>query len=221
MARLRVHNFSMSLDGYVAGPDQSIEDPLGVGGTRLHEWAFVTRSFRRAHGGEGGETGIDDDWIARGEADIGATIMGRNMFGPIRGPWPDDDWEGWWGDDPPFHHPVFVLTHHPRESVRMEGGTTFHFVTDGIRAALQRALEAADGRDVRLGGGASTVRQYLRAGLVDELHLAIVPVLLGSGERLFTGFGSGLPSRYECVEFAGSEAVAHVRLTRRSETDAR
>lgn len=215
MAKVRVHNFAMSLDGYAAGPDQSRDYPLGVGGTRLHEWAFATRSFRRAHGMEGGEEGLDDDWVARGDAGIGATIMGRNMFGPVRGPWPDDDWMGWWGDDPPFHHPVFVLTHHPRESVSLEGGTTFHFVTDGIRAALERALDGADGRDVRVGGGAATVQQYLKAGLIDEMHLAIVPILLGDGERLFDDVGGGLPSRYECAEFVSSEAVAHARLVQR------
>lgn len=216
MPNVRVHSLAVSLDGYAAGPDQSLTDPLGVGGTRLHEWAFATRSFRRAHGMEGGQEGLDDDWVARGDVGIGATIMGRNMFGPIRGPWPDDDWKGWWGDAPPFHHPVFVLTHHPRESVEMEGGTTFHFVTDGIEAALERALEAADGRDVRIGGGANTVQQYLEAGLIDELHLAIVPILLGDGARLFDDLGDGLPARYECVEFVGSGAVAHARITRRA-----
>ncbi len=214
MGRVRVHNFAVSLDGYAAGPDQSREDPLGAGGTRLHEWAFATRSFRRAHGMEGGDEGLDDDWMARGEVGIGATIMGRNMFGPVRGPWPDGEWKGWWGDDPPFHHPVFVLTHHPRDPVQMEGGTTFHFVTDGLEQALERALEAADGDDVRIGGGAATVRQYLRAGLIDEMHLAIVPILLGGGERLFDDASGALPSRYECAEFAGSDAVAHVRLVR-------
>lgn len=216
MASVRVHNFALSLDGYAAGPDQSLDDPLGAGGTRLHEWAFATRSFREAHGMEGGERGLDDDWVARGEVGIGATIMGRNMFGPVRGPWPDEEWTGWWGDDPPFHHPVFVLTRHPRNPVAMEGGTTFHFVTGGIGEALERALEAADGQDVRVGGGASTVRQYLEAGLIDEMHLAIVPVLLGDGERLFEDLGRDLPSRYECVEFVGSKAVAHVRIGRRA-----
>lgn len=215
MAKVRVHSLAMSLDGYVAGPEQSREHPLGVGGGRLHEWAFATRSFRRAHAMKGGEEGVDDDFVARGEEGIGATIMGRNMFGPVRGPWPDEEWKGWWGDDPPFHHPVFVLTHHARDPVTMEGGTSFHFVTDGIEAALERALEAADGRDVRIGGGASTVRQYLRAGLIDELHLAIVPVLLAGGERLFEDLGADLPDRYECVERVASDAVTHVRLVLR------
>jgi Dihydrofolate reductase len=185
MPKLRVHNFSISLDGYAAGPTQSEEDPLGVGGRGLHEWASATRSGRAMHGMIGGETGLDDDFIERGDAGIGATIMGRNMFGPTRGPWGSDPWTGWWGDNPPFHHPVVVLTHEPRPSHTMEGGTTFHFVTDGIEAALERALDAAEGDDVRIGGGASTIQQYLRAGLIDEMHFAIVPVVLGSGERLF------------------------------------
>ncbi|HXY93889.1 MAG TPA: dihydrofolate reductase family protein, partial [Acidimicrobiia bacterium] len=181
MPRLRVHNLAISLDGYVAGPDQDLEHPLGVGGERLHEWVFETRFGRRMQGLEGGDEGVDDEWLERGVEGIGATIMGRNMFGPVRGPWPDDAWRGWWGDDPPYHHPVFVLTHHPRESISMRGGTTFSFVEDGIGAALDLAFEAAGGADVRLGGGAATVQQYLRAGLVDDLHLAIVPILLGEG----------------------------------------
>jgi dihydrofolate reductase len=212
MPKLRVHNFAISLDGCGAGPDQSPDNPLGAGGGRLHEWALATRSFRRAHGGEGGDEGIDDQFAARADIGIGATIMGRNMFGPIRGPWSGDRWTGWWGDDPPFHHPVFVLTH-PRPSITMQGGTTFHFVDDGIDSALQRAFEAADGNDVRLGGGPATIQQYLRAGLIDELHLAIVPTLLGSGERLFDHLEGG-PQGYECVEFVGSATVAHVRLAR-------
>lgn len=220
MANVRVHNFAMSLDGYVAGPNQSVADPLGVGGARLHEWAFATRSARESHGlageaGEEGEEGVDNDWVARGEVEIGATIMGRNMFGPIRGVWPNDEWEGWWGEDPPFHHSVFVLTNHPREPISMKGGTTFHFVTDGIEAALERALKAAAGRDVRIGGGAATVRQYLQAGLIDELHVAIVPILLGAGERLFGDLGNDFHEQYACAEFACSERVAHVRLARR------
>jgi dihydrofolate reductase len=216
MAKVRVHNFAISLDGYGAGPDQSTDNPLGVGGERLHEWVVATRSFRQVHGGEGGDEGLDDQFSARGEVGIGATIMGRNMFGPVRGPWGDDQWTGWWGDDPPFHHPVFVLTHHPRPSITMQGGTTFHFVGDGIEAALQRAFEAADGNDVRLGGGPATIQQYLRAGLVDELHLAIVPTLLGGGERFFEHLGGG-PALYECVELVSSGAVAHARLVRMAE----
>lgn len=214
MPKLRVDNLSISLDGYAAGPDQSLDDPLGVGGERLHEWIVTTRTFRRRHGlGEDGETGLDDDVVARGDRGIGATIMGRNMFGPIRGPWTGDEWTGWWGEDPPFHHPVFVLTHHPRASITMQGGTTFHFVDDGIEAALARALHAAGGLDVRLGGGAATVRQYLRAGLIDEMHLAVVPILLGGGERLF-GDPAGAPEGYECVEHTCSPAVIHIRLAR-------
>jgi dihydrofolate reductase len=213
MPKLRVHNFAISLDGYGAGRDQSTDNPLGVGGERLHEWAFATRTFRQVHGVEGGDEGLDDQFAARGDVGIGATIMGRNMFGPIRGPWGDDQWTGWWGDDPPFHHPVFVLTHHPRPSITMQGGTTFHFVDDGIEAALQRAFEAADGNDVRLGGGPATIQQYLRAGLVDELHLAIVPTLLGGGERFFEHLGTG-PALYECLEFVNSGSVAHARLVR-------
>ena len=214
MTKLRVHNLAMSLDGYVAGPDQSLDNPLGVGGPRLHEWVFETRTGRQMIGEKGGDTGLDDEFMARADVGIGATIMGRNMFGPIRGPWNDDQWTGWWGDNPPYHHPVFVLTHHPRPSVTMQGGTTFHFVDGGIEAALERALEAADGADVRLGGGAATVQQYLGAGLIDELHLAVVPILLGSGERLFDHL-DGAAGGYECVEFVSSPSVAHVRLSRR------
>jgi dihydrofolate reductase len=215
MPKLRVHNFAISIDGYAAGPDQSVDDPLGVGGTRLHEWAFETRSGREMHGIEGGDAGLDDDFIARGDAGIGATIMGRNMFGPIRGAWPDDDWTGWWGENPPYHHPVFVLTHHARAPITMQGGTTFYFVDDGIEAALTRAFEAADGGDVRIGGGAATIQQYLRGGLVDELHLAVVPILLGRGERLFDHLGGG-PYGYECVEFVSSPAATHVVFARAS-----
>ncbi len=185
MPKLRVHNFAISLDGYGAGPEQSLDNPLGVGGSKLHEWAFATRAFRRHHRMEGGEETPDDRFVAAGEEGISATIMGRNMFGPVRGPWPDEEWRGWWGDDPPFHHPVFVLTHHAHAPIKMKGGTTFHFVTDGIEAALKRAYEAAGGADVRLGGGVSTIQQYLRKGLVDELHVVVVPLLLGAGERLF------------------------------------
>ena len=222
MPTLRVHNISVSLDGYAAGPDQSLDHPLGVGGERLHEWAVATEAFQRSHGTDGdsdrgsdsdSEDGIDDRFVAQGDAGIGATIMGRNMFGPFRGPWDDEEWTGWWGDDPPYHHPVFVLTHHPRASITMRGGTTFHFVDGGIEVALQRAFQAADGQDVRLGGGAATIQQYLRAGLVDELHLAIVPILLGSGERLFDNLDGG-PDGLACVEFVGSPSVAHVRLAR-------
>jgi dihydrofolate reductase len=213
MPKLRVNNFSVSLDGYAAGPGQDLENPIGVGGARLHEWAFATRTFRRMFGEDGGGEGLDDTFAARGHDGIGATIMGRNMFGPVRGPWDGEDWTGWWGDNPPYHHPVFVLTHQPRASVTMQGGTTFHFVTDGIHAALQRARDAAGDSDVLVGGGAATIQQYLRAGLIDEMHLVVVPILLGSGERLFDHLGEG-PAGYECVEFTCSPSVAHVRLAR-------
>jgi dihydrofolate reductase len=211
MSMLRVHSLAVSLDGYAAGPHQDAEHPLGVGGERLHEWIFATEFGRRMIGESGGTTGVDQDFLLQGDKGIGATIMGRNMFGPVRGPWPDESWRGWWGEEPPYHHPVFVLTDHPRPPLRMTG-TTFTFVTDGISAALEQAVAAADGADVRLGGGAATVRQYLRAGLVDELHVAIVPVLLGSGERLF----EDLPAApgLVCAEVAASPAVAHVRLVR-------
>ena len=187
MSKLRVNSFSVSIDGYGAGPGQSLQNPIGVGGMALHEWAFGTRTFRQMHGTEGGNTGVDEDFAAASFANVGAWILGRNMFGPVRGPWPDDSWQGWWGTTPPYHVPVFVLTHHPRESVEMDGGTTFHFVGEGIDAALKRARDAAAGKDVRLGGGVETIRQCLRAGLVDEMHLAIAPVVLGSGESLLAG----------------------------------
>jgi dihydrofolate reductase len=211
MSKVRVHNFAISVDGYAAGPNQSLDNPLGVGGTRLHEWAFATRSFRRMHGMDGGDEGLDDQFAAQGDLRIGATVMGRNMFGPIRGPWGNDNWTGWWGENPPFHHPVFVLTHHARPSITMEGGTTFHFVDD-YEAALKRAFDAADGEDIRVGGGSATIQQYLRAGLIDDLHLAIVPILLGSGERLFDHLEGG-PDGYHCVEFVSSPSVTHVRFS--------
>jgi dihydrofolate reductase len=213
MAKLRVHSLAISLDGYVAGPDQAVGAGLGVGGERLHEWVFETRTWRRMTGQEGGTEGVDDDLMAAGFTGIGATIMGRNMFGPIRGPWPDDEWKGWWGDEPPYHHPVFVLTHHPRAPITMKGGTTFHFVDDGIEAALERAVAAADGQDVRLGGGAATVQQYLRAGLVDEMHLAMAPIFLGRGERLFDDLDGG-PEGYECTGVVCSPSVTHIQIAR-------
>jgi dihydrofolate reductase len=213
MPKLRVHCLSTSVDGFVAGPNQDIDNPLGVGGMALHQWAFATRTFQKMHGTEGGATGIDDDLAARGFANVGAWILGRNMFGPIRGPWPDDNWRGWWGNDPPYHTPVFVLTHHARAPITMEGGTSFHFVTDGIHAALQRAVEAAGGRDVRLGGGAATVRQYLRAGLVDDLHVAIAPVLLGTGEPLFSGIDLAALG-YRCTEQVATPAATHVMISK-------
>jgi len=213
MSKVRIH-ITMSLDGYVAGPDQSVDDPLGRGGEELHEWIVATRSWRERHGLEGGESTVDDEQAAGLSENIGATIMGRNMFGPIRGPWLDEEWRGWWGDDPPFHTPVFVLTHHERTPLELEGGTTFHFVTDGIESALQRALAAAGGRDVAIGGGASTAQQYLRAGLVDELTVHVTPVLLGRGERLLDDLGGG-PAALEPVELVASPAVAHFHYARR------
>ena len=212
-ARLRIACFAISIDGYGAGPGQDRDHPLGVGGLRLHEWAFATRTFQRMHGTGGGATGVDDDFAARGFANVGSWILGRNMFGPVRGPWPDDDWKGWWGPNPPYHVPVFVLTHHARPPLAMEGGTTFHFVTDGIHAALERARDAAGGKDVRLGGGVATIRAYLSARLVDELHLAIAPVLLGAGEQLLAGLD--LPKLgFDVVEHVPSQRVTHVVLAR-------
>jgi dihydrofolate reductase len=214
MSRLRVQSFAISLDGYGAGPGQDLENPLGVGGTKLHEWAFATRTFKRMFGGEGGSAGVDDDYARRGFENVGAWILGRNMFALSRGPWLDDGWKGWWGENPPYHVPVFVLTHHARRPIAMDGGTTFHFVTEGIHAALERAKEAAGGKDVRLGGGVATVREYLVAGLVDELHLVISPALLGSGEHLFAGLDA-VKLGLEVTEHARSDLATHVVLTRR------
>jgi dihydrofolate reductase len=214
MSKLRVGAFAISLDGFGAGPNQSLDNPLGEGGEALHEWFLPTRTFREMHGESGGTTGVDDDFAARSIDNVGAWILGRNMFGPIRGPWPDDAWKGWWGDNPPYHVPIFVLTHHPRASITMDGGTVFHFVTDGIRAALARASEAAGGKDIRIGGGAATIRQYLRERLIDELHFAIAPVLLGSGEHLFAGLD--LPKLgYECTEHVPTAKATHIVLARR------
>lgn len=211
MSKLRVSSFSISLDGYGAGPEQSLEIPLGRGGEELHEWLFPTRTFQRLSRKEGGSTGEDDRFAARGFENVGAWMMGRNMFGPVRGPWPDESWRGWWGKDPPYHCPVFVLTHHARAPLSMDGGTTFYFVTDGIHAALEQAIGAAEGKDVRIGGGVSTIRQYLREGLIDELHLAISPLLLGSGEHLLSGID--LPRLgYRCVEHVATPAATHVVL---------
>jgi dihydrofolate reductase len=213
MAKLRVHAFAISLDGYGAGPNQSLENPLGVGGEALHEWFFPTRTFRQMLGKDDGVTDVHDGFAARGFANVGASILGRNMFGPVRGPWPDDSWKGWWGANPPYHSPVFVLTRYPRAPIPMEGGTTFHFVTDGIEAALERAMDAAGGKDVRLGGGAATVRQYLRAGLVDEMHLAISPILLGSGEHLLAGID--LPALgYAITERVATDKATHIVVTK-------
>ncbi len=213
MSRLRVNAFSLSIDGYGAGPGQTLENPLGVGGRALHEWAFSTRTFRKMFGQEGGASGPDEDFAARSFENVGAWILGRNMFGPIRGEWPDDKWKGWWGDNPPYHVPVFVLTHHKRASLAMEGGTTFHFVTDGIHSALEQAKAAADGKDVRVGGGVATIRHYLREKLIDEMHLAISQVLLGAGENLFAGLN--LPKLgYRCGEQVATSLATHVIIKR-------
>jgi len=214
MTRVRVSAFSISIDGYGAGPGQDLDHPLGIGGPELFDWFFHTQTWQRMHGNEGGETGVDDAFAQRGFAGVGAWILGRNMFGPIRGPWPDDNWKGWWGDEPPYHVPVFVLTHHERAPLEMKGGTTFRFVTDGIDSALKQAKDAAGGLDVRIGGGVSTIRQFLRAGLIDELHLAVSPVLLGRGEHLLHGIDMRALG-YRCVEHAtGTRAAAHVVLSK-------
>jgi dihydrofolate reductase len=213
MPKVRVGAFSISLDGFGAGPDQSLEQPLGRGGETLHQWMFGTRFFRTMIGQEGGSEGIDQTYADRAMRGFGAYILGRNMFGPVRGPWPDDGWKGWWGANPPYHAPTFVLTHHPRDPIVMEGGTTFIFVTEGIEAALEQARAAAGDLDVKIGGGVETVRQYLRAGLVDELHLAVSPVVLGQGEALFAGID--LPALgFSVTEHQASEHATHVVLAR-------
>jgi dihydrofolate reductase len=209
MSKLRL-GITMSLDGYVAGPDQNEDNPLGFGGVELHEWFFPLREFKEMHGGQGGETNASSAVVKERQANIGATIMGRNMFGPIRGPWPDESWRGWWGEDPPYHHPVFVLTHHAREPLEMEGGTTFHFVTDGIESALAEATDAAGARDIWLAGGASAVNQYLGAGLVDEIDLSIAPVILGGGERLFEGLERGA-LKLKQVRAVDAPDVTHIK----------
>jgi dihydrofolate reductase len=213
MGKVRVWGFGVSLDGFSAGPGQDLEHPLGVGGEKVFEWFFATRTFRTMHGGEDGETGVDDDFARRGFDNVGAWILGRNMFGPVRGPWPDDSWKGWWGDDPPYHVPTFVLTSHARKPLVMKGGTTFYFVTDGIDAALAQAREAAGDKDVRVGGGVETVRAYLRVKLVDEMHLAVAPVLLGEGEALFAGID--LPALgYAVVERVATPRATHVVIAK-------
>jgi dihydrofolate reductase len=213
VSRLCVRSFGLSVDGYGAGPRQDLHNPLGVHGTELMEWVFETRLWRRMHGQEGGETGVDDALAGQSFEGIGAWILGRNMFGPVRGPWPDDSWKGWWGDEPPYHTPVFVLTHHPRPTLKMAGGTEFRFITEGIHAALEQARAAAGGRDVRVGGGVSTVRQYLQAGLIDELHLAMRPVLLGSGEHLLHDIDLRTLG-YECTKSVAGERATHLFLRR-------
>ncbi|MGA9366843.1 MAG: dihydrofolate reductase family protein [Steroidobacteraceae bacterium] len=213
MSKLIVRCFAVSLDGYGAGPDQSQGTPMGRGGMALHEWMFATCTARRMFGQEGGETGVDDDFAAQGFENVGAWILGRNMFGPIRGAWPDESWRGWWGERPPYHTPVFVLTQHARKPLEMEGGTTFHFITDGLESALRQARSAAQGRDIRLGGGVQTIRQYLAAGLIDDLHLVISPVLLGCGESLLAGID--LPRLgYRCSRQVPGVRATHVMLAK-------
>jgi dihydrofolate reductase len=215
MSKLKVLCFSISIDGYGAGSDQSLDNPMGVGGMALHEWVFPTKSFQAMHGeNKGGTTGVDNEFAVKGFENIGSWILGRNMFGPIRGEWKDDEWKGWWGNNPPYHCDVFVLTNHPRESIKMEGGTTFHFVTDGIHSALKHARAAANGKDIRLGGGVEMVRQYLKERLIDEMHLAVSPIVLGKGENLFSGID--LPSLgYEVTEHKASDAATHIVITKK------
>lgn len=215
MPKVRVNAYAISLDGYGAGPDQGLDNPLGRGGEDLHQWFFPTRTFQRMYGERAGTTGTDEDFAARSMANLGAWIMGRNMFGPQRGPWPDDGWRGWWGEEPPYHCPVFVLTHYARPPIEMEGGTVFHFVTEGIEEALYRAKEAAGERDVRIGGGAATIREYLEARLVDEMHLVVSPVVLGSGESLLNGVDL-LRLGYAVTGHVPSEKAMHIVLSRQS-----
>lgn len=213
MSKVRVAAFSLSVDGFGAGPEQSLNDPLGKRGMELHSWFFRTRTFQQMFGKEEGSTDVDDDYAARGMANFGAFILGRNMFGPIRGEWPDDNWKGWWGNNPPYHTPTYILTHYPRPSIEMEGGTTFHFITGGIEEALVQAKAAAGGRDVKIGGGVSTVRQYLNAGLIDEIHFAISPVVLGKGEAMFEGID--LPTLgFRVSEHVATAHATHVVLAR-------
>ncbi len=213
MQKLRVANFSISIDGFGAGPNQDINNPLGVGGMNLHQWFFPTDIFQKMHSGKPGETGKDNDYAARGFENVGAWIMGRNMFGPVRGNWPDDDWKGWWGKNPPYHCPVCVLTNHARESIIMEGGTIFHFVTEGIETALERAKQSANGKDVLVGGGVNTIRQYLKAKLIDEIHIAISPIILGSGEKLFNHINL-VELGYKCIESTLTEKAMHIILAK-------
>jgi dihydrofolate reductase len=210
-----VLSYGISLDGFAAGPAQSLQNPLGVGGPALMEWFFPTRVWRSIQGQEGGETGVDNRMAERGFANMGAWVLGRNMFGPVRGPWPDESWKGWWGDEPPYHVPVYVLTHYPRPPLRMKGGTVFHFITDGIHAALEQAKASAGTGDVRIGGGASTVRQYLQAGLIDEMHLALRPVFMGAGEPLWQGLDMKALG-YECAEVIPGERATPVIVGRRA-----
>ena len=214
MSQVRVHNFAVSLDGYSTGEGQSLEAPFGHADTRLMQWFFDTRTFRSMQGEPGGSTGADDALASNWGPGIGAEIMGRNKFGPQRGPWEDESWQGWWGDDPPFHTPVFVLTHHPRPSIEMKGGTTFHFIDASPREALDAAREAAGGLDIRIGGGPSTVRQFLAADLIDHMHIVLVPIVLGRGERLWDGF-EGLEQRFDVESVTTPSGVTHLTFMRR------
>jgi dihydrofolate reductase len=213
MSKVVVQSFGISLDGFSAGPDQDLQNPLGVNGPEIMGWFFPTKTYIEQHGGEGGETGIDNDFAAKSMAGKGAWILGRNMFGPVRGPWPDDSWKGWWGDEPPYHVPTFVLTHHAREPLVMKGGTTFHFVTDGIHSALEQAKAAARDLDIRIGGGPATIRQFLKERLIDELHLVMRPVLLGKGEKLFDGIDMRSLG-YKCTDWTSGERAVHVTVTK-------
>ena len=214
MSTVRVANFAISIDGYSSAPGQTLDDPFGPGGLRVMEWFFPTASFQKMQRKEGGETGVDNDFAVRSMTGIGAWILGRNMFGPIRGPWPDDTWKGWWGPNPPYHVPTYILTHHPRPSITMEGGTVFHFVTDGIASALRQAKAAAGSKDVRIGGGATTVRQYLQAEAIDELHIVQSPVLLGAGESPFEGLDL-VKSGYQVAERIVGERATHLVIKRK------
>lgn len=222
MSKLKVLCFGTSIDGYGAGPDQSMENPLGVGGPGLHEWFFPTKVFQEMHGertagsAPEGTTGTDNDFALKGFQNIGAWILGRNMFAPTRGPWEDLSWKGWWGETPPYHCPVYILTHHARPSIEMKGGTTFHFVTDGIESALKQAKAGANGKDIRIGGGANTIRQYLNAKLIDEMHIAVSPTLLGSGESLFSGLNL-VTLGYRCTQFVPTQKAAHLVIEKQAQ----
>jgi dihydrofolate reductase len=215
MSKIKVTAFSVSLDGFGAGPDQSKENALGIKGDELHNWMVTTKMFHQMTGKDGGIKGVDNDIVEQSMDNVGAWIMGRNMFGPVRGPWPDNEWKGWWGEEPPFHVPVFILTHHAREPITMKGGTTFHFITGGIESALEAAKKAANGKDIRIGGGVSTIRQFLEAGYIDEMQLTFAPVLLGSGEHLFSGLDLSALG-FNQIQKINGEKATHIVLTKSS-----
>jgi dihydrofolate reductase len=214
VTRFRVSAFGLSVDGFGAGVEQTVDNPMGVGGLAMHQWAFETKTFRQMHGKEGGGTGVDEEFAARSFENVGAWILGRNMFGPLRGSWGDESWKGWWGDTPPYHVPVFVLTHYERPPLEMNGGTTFYFVTDGIEDAAKQAAVAAGGKDVRVGGGVSTIQQYLRAGVIDEMHLVVSPVLLGSGEKFFGNLDM-VKLGFRVTQHVMSERVMHLVMEKK------